>query len=234
MCLQWCHVRGWLIDNDLACTGCPLGALAPSAPPCSSCVHHQVDEAGAEICALTHTTLPHRRSCCHHNAPPTAETHIPLDLLPIAPWVTSRWGDDPAALLATHHSAPGVAFDDAERPALALADLATPLLYGVPAAQWPSAVDVPVWEPTPPPPPHLDAAIAYLERLEAGEEGAAERQALIALCHEQPLDTVVEPWRTRLTEALTGLDLPLYPEHLCTPSHSPEKGVVGRPPSPQA
>ena len=142
MCLQWCHVRGWLIDNDLACVGCPLGVLAPSAPSCETCAHHQVDAGGAEVCALTHTALPHRRSCCHHNAAPAAETHIPLELIPIAPWVTARWGDDPEALLATHHSAPGVAFDDEERPALVLADLATPLVSGILSAQWPAAVYV--------------------------------------------------------------------------------------------
>ena len=234
MCLQWCHVRGWLIDNDLTCVGCPLGVLAPSAPPCETCAHHQVDAGGAEVCALTHAALPHRRSCCQHNAAPAAETHIPLELIPIAPWVTARWGDDPEVLLATHHSAPGVAFDDEERPALVLADLATPLVYGIPAAQWPAAVDMPAWKPTPPPPPHLDAAIAYLERLEAGEEGAAERDALIALCQTSPLDTLVELWRARLSEALAGLNLPLNPEHPCTPLLSPEKEAAGRHPSPQA
>jgi len=67
MCLQWCHVRSQLIDNDLSCAlWCADDIrLAHAAETCDTCRHYH-----AGVCALTRERVPLARTCCHHNAEP--------------------------------------------------------------------------------------------------------------------------------------------------------------------
>ncbi len=68
MCLQWCHVRGLLVDNDISCTQlCPDEIrLAHEKKNCRNCIHHQPDDVG--LCLLTHEIIPLSETCCHWNA----------------------------------------------------------------------------------------------------------------------------------------------------------------------
>ena len=68
MCLQWCHVRGLLVDNDIPCVQlCPDETrLAHERKNCRGCRHYLPSEIG--ICLLTHEIIPLAETCCHWNA----------------------------------------------------------------------------------------------------------------------------------------------------------------------
>lgn len=156
MCLQWCHVQRWLINNDLECTGCDRGAAndLPAEWSCADC-RHLLRPAGAlPHCALSHAPLPLLRRCCHWQAEPAFEETGRL-----APWLA------------------GAA---RERYAAALGDLSIPLVYGVPAGAWAEAIEPDDCEqPDEPLDPQRRAAIEVA--IEACERGTARQQVLSTL-----------------------------------------------------
>lgn len=117
MCLQWCHVQRWLIDNDLECAGCERGAASdlPGEWSCAGCSHLRQAAGAAPSCALTRARLPLLGRCCHWQAEPVLEETARL-----APWLAA---------------------EDRQLGSLRLGDLSVPLVYGVPADAWPAAVD---------------------------------------------------------------------------------------------
>lgn len=113
MCLQWCHVRRWLINNDQLCEGCELQRVAelPAAWSCASCTHRVMRSDEADRCGLTGAGLPLAGRCCHWCVP--LSTPAPAEPQG-APW-----------LGACNHDA-----------------MSVPLVYGVPAAGWEEALGI--------------------------------------------------------------------------------------------
>lgn len=71
MCLQWCHVRRIVIDNDLPCAlWCSDEIrLAQRERRCADCRHHQALPGSPRgLCLLTKELTPLSQTCCHHNA----------------------------------------------------------------------------------------------------------------------------------------------------------------------
>lgn len=140
MCLQWCHVRDCLIDNDIPCERiCPEEIrLAQAGNTCSTCAHCRGD-----TCSLTHEHLPRKRWCCHHN----------VELKPFD-FVVLRAGENvPRELLAIHgvetvrdlfgqvESAPDLPEDaPTDGVVMAAKELSVPLVYGVCSACWEEAL----------------------------------------------------------------------------------------------
>lgn len=145
MCLQWCHRRMQVIDNDLACAPyCPFGDLYhPDAPApegdvaCATCVHRHGAGEGA-WCGLTRSPLPMHRRCCHHNVSPTdlTQTRV-VRTADCAPWTLWMHGVATAQeLFAVSDTAPpGTARGDGAVE-VSLDALSVPLVYGAPAAWW--------------------------------------------------------------------------------------------------
>lgn len=157
MCLQWCHVRRWLINNDLECSGCERGVASdlPAEWSCAGC-QHLLQPAGAEsCCALTGAQLPLAGRCCHWRAELVLEASSAL-----APWLAGA-GRDLSAGKPGH--------------------LSIPLVYGVPAGAWADAFASDDCEPLGEPlDPRRRAAIeAAIESCEPG--GSALQPALCAL-----------------------------------------------------
>ena len=140
MCLQWCHVRDMLIDNDLPCKAqCPASVrLAHAQKRCNTCRHYQDG-----LCALTHEIVPLAETCCHWNAFPRSGT------------VTLRLGQTVSPVLLALHGAASVReiFDIVDTapvlpkgtpedgfPVHIERDLAVPLVYGVTALDWDAAL----------------------------------------------------------------------------------------------
>lgn len=156
MCLQWCHVQRWLIDNDLECTGCERGAASdlPGEWRCADCLHLRQPAGAAPSCALTRARLPLLGRCCHWRAEPVQETAR------LAPWLVPEARD--LGML---------------RPG----DLNIPLVYGVPAGAWAEAIEP---DACGPPDEPLDfrrrlAIEAAIDACEAGD--TALRRAMRAL-----------------------------------------------------
>jgi hypothetical protein len=84
MCMQWCHVRNILIDNDLSCTlWCPDEIrLAYQHAGCQDCKHYQPFRARdlRGTCALTHEMVPLSQTCCHYNVTVNTQTTVTLHL----------------------------------------------------------------------------------------------------------------------------------------------------------
>jgi len=184
MCLQWCYIQGWLIDNDLPCGACPAYGRSPVAA-CVTCVHRR-EGAHGPLCVLTHAPLPHAGGCCHHNADRGRDRDaLPWDALPVAPW-----------LPAAHLRAP-----DGE-VWLRLADLAVPLVYGVTADAWETAVALPPAEPIPDAPPHVARAMDVLEALSEGGDPTRASSQLVALLAVTPLEEIPTYWRSIVAETV--------------------------------
>jgi hypothetical protein len=142
MCLQWCHVRRLLVDNDIPCALlCPDAIrLAQVEQHCRRCMHYQPAEIG--LCLLTHEIIPLAGNCCHWNA--AIEGGEVLLFL----------GENvPEALAAAHgvetttqifemvESAPELPEDRPEEGLpMQIEELAVPLVYGVVAADWDRAL----------------------------------------------------------------------------------------------
>lgn len=180
MCLQWCHQRKWLIDNDMPCHGCPLAD--PPAGVCDRCRHRRAGESG-ESCALTRMPLPRIRGCCHAEAEIADLGDLtPLAAVQAAPWTLEHFGaSSPAALVLAHPSQPAIVIGPDGCAALRLRDLATPLVYGVPSGAWESALSPAAHgnEVTPSLPPSM--ATLALQALEAVQRNESAGAALAAL-----------------------------------------------------
>ena len=137
MCLQWCHVHAWLIDNDLPCIGCDRGEAQrlPVAWSCASCVHHVARDGQTALCALTRETLPLIGRCCHWQAERTAAAQLSIGDADVAPWLSGTV----IAVFAASPSAPSVTLD-ACRVVVELGALSVPLVYGVSAPDWDAAL----------------------------------------------------------------------------------------------
>jgi len=205
MCLQWCHVQGWLIDNDLPCWDCAAYGLPPAAS-CATCLHRRDGDA-APLCSLTKTALPYVGGCCHHNADLGAQAAIRLvcDEVPVAPWLlAAHRAATVAELLAGHHSAPELELHDG-RAWLRRDSLTVPLIYGVTADAWESAVAVPPSDPIPDAPPHFAAALEVLEALLSNDDPTPAYARLCALLVETPLEALPDYWRGTVAETLALL-----------------------------
>lgn len=142
MCLQWCHVRNLLIDNDLDCgLWCPDAIrLARQAERCESCAHFF---PARRQCRLTGEKAPLARTCCHHNIPLRRLEKVVLRLgETVPPQLLQAHGiRSLAELFLVVDSAPapppGNPADGIELDARCLS---VPLVYGVRARCWEKAL----------------------------------------------------------------------------------------------
>lgn len=141
MCLQWCHVRGIVLDNDLPCAlWCPENIrLAQQGKRCPDCLHYR-----AGTCALTAMQTPLAQTCCHFNAPlrpPGTQVRLKLgDTVP--PDLLRAHGIQTVAeLFQVVESAPDLPPDASPDDILLDAHhLSLPLVYGVRARCWDKAL----------------------------------------------------------------------------------------------
>lgn len=200
MCLQWCHVRSWLIDNDLPCTGCDRSDVErlPAAWSCVSCTHLIAREGQAGICGLTRESLPLAGRCCHWRVDLTPTATLALSTAELAPWLADA--GEVAEVFAASPSAPPISFDAAGRIVVAIDDLSVPLVYGVPAPDWDAALG---WDMSTPAYSEVslddERLVAITTALEALEQGApALEQALLfvtAVIGPGDLADLPEGWR---------------------------------------
>ena len=134
MCLQWCHVRSLIVHNDHACLHCERSfRLAKQAEDCSTCAHY-----AGENCGLTKTAIPAARTCCHHNA-----ILLNVDILEL----TTEKNILPMQLIQYQVGSLKELFwlvESAPEPLelpndvlqVRMADLALPMVYGIPSQEW--------------------------------------------------------------------------------------------------
>ncbi|MEP0805691.1 MAG: hypothetical protein HRF47_09390 [Chloroflexota bacterium] len=140
MCLQWCHVRSLLIDNDLPCAlWCPDEVrLAQQGRRCAECRHHR-----AGICALTHERTPLAQTCCHFDAPVQPLETVRLKRGETVPeqLLRAHGIQTVAELFLVVDSAPDLPQDaQADEIRLDARLLSVPLVYGVRARCWDKAL----------------------------------------------------------------------------------------------
>ena len=143
MCLQWCHVRSVLVDNDIPCDRlCPDEIrLAQQDKHCRDCIHH---EPGEEIglCRLTHEITPLAETCCHWNA--AIERGEVLLVLGenVPPALAQAHGvESTAQIFEMVDTAPELAADRPEEGIpMRIEDMAVPLVYGVVSMDWDAAL----------------------------------------------------------------------------------------------
>ena len=140
MCLQWCHVRNALIDNDLPCEMlCPESIrLAHAAETCETCIHYV-----AGLCALTKERIPQSRTCCHWNADPMFFDVVVLHLgVNVPSELMAAYGANSIREIFDQvDTAPDLPPDaPADGIVLNARDLTLPLVYGVCADCWEQAI----------------------------------------------------------------------------------------------
>jgi len=217
MCLQWCHVRSWLIDNDLPCTGCDLRdpQLLPVSWSCASCTHLRPRDGQAGICGLTRETLPLADRCCHWRVEVAPSAALVLSAAELAPWLAEA--TDVAEVFAASPSAPSIACDPTSRVIVAIDDLNVPLVYGVPACDWDAALG---WDRCAPATPEVMIddvrLVAIMTALEALEQGApALEQALrslAAILGPADLAELPEGW-SQIVSQFMALGREVYRDH---------------------
>ena len=171
MCLQWCHVQCWLINNDLPCTGCPSGdpQRLPAPLACATCTQHVAQAGTRGICMLTREQVPLAGRCCHWNADAQTTSPLVLGTADLAPWLHAPRGV--AGVFDDSETAPEVAVDAQQRVTVNLDDLSVPLVYGVPSADWDAAlgwVRPPASTPLPTASPQVDAVLDALACVATG------------------------------------------------------------------
>jgi hypothetical protein len=192
------------MDNDLPCDDCAAYGQPPVAA-CATCPHQRTGAHGP-VCRLTTAPLPTVGGCCHHGAVARVTPALALDALPVAPWLLAAHRvATAAALLARHPSAPELERRDG-RVWLRLDDLAVPLVYGVTADAWDTAIALPAPDTIPDAPPHFHAALEALEALHADGDPAPASARLRRLLVATPLETLPAYWRGTVTETLALLD----------------------------
>jgi len=215
MCLQWCHVLHSVIDNDHPCTWCTHFSPGPPAADrtCADCAHRTQRVGQQPFCALSKSPLPSRQSCCHWNVVPDAGPLLLLSNEDVAPEVLQLWGVETlAALFAHSESAPVHTLAPDGRVQVALADLALPLVYGVPVTEWESALtegadQQQAEEHVVAPPRVVEALIALLDTLaerymSSTKQEAARQMLRTTLACELAGKRLPEPWPTLIAEAL--------------------------------
>ena len=212
MCLQWCHTTKRLIDNDLPCIGCdhfPYRA-APAREACTSCAHVVTPDGARPFCGLSKAPLPLTQHCCHWNVELESRPILLLSDTDIAPGVLDMWGvASVRELFNRSDSAPEVQEKADGRIQVALDELAVPLVYGVPAAQWDLALaeDTGDWAAnvnTEVPSKVAAAVVALLDALDghSDADGDAAYEGLFATLSRHPIGELPEPWPAMISEAL--------------------------------
>lgn len=195
MCLQWCHVRGLVIDNDLPCTGCtrfPAHSL-PVQEHCSTCIHMKQENGAQALCALSRMPLPKIGRCCHYNVVEDDRRTVQLSTAHVAPEVLQIWDvADVAELFAQSASAPDYAVVEGLIH-VDLWDLALPFVYGVPAPFWGAALSE-TFQATTAPTEIIETIIAIAEADALNEDAKEQRQHLRLLLKKYPRETIPEDW----------------------------------------
>lgn len=204
MCLQWCHVRRWLINNDFVCTGCDYGdpQRLPAQFSCRTCAHRVVQVSTEDMCGLTHEYLPVVRRCCHWNVAPCSAITLVLKNDDLAPWIQGPQGV--VGVFNESDTAPDVVVDGEQRVAVTLDELSVPLVYGVPSPNWDDALGLEPLQPIPglqpAPTPDVDALVEALGCIEEGGPVlVAALDALIATLHPNALVCTEVTWRNYVT-----------------------------------
>ncbi len=146
MCLQWCHVRGLLVDNDIPCEQlCPDAIrLAQREKNCRNCTHYQAGEIS--LCLLTHEITPLAETCCHWNA-----TIQSGDVLLILGKTVPRTLAQAHGVKSTRQifemvdTAPELEENTpAEGIPMRIEEMAVPLVYGILSIDWDDALYPPI------------------------------------------------------------------------------------------
>ena len=203
MCLQWCHVRRILIDNDVSCAGfCALARSLPADWSCATCRHHVVraghrgedGESRKGLCGLTHLDLPRQGACCHYSVELTPGDE-PLWLGPdqLAPTVGVRTASRTAAeAFAQSDTAPEVERDAAGRVRVPVKALAVPDVYGLPSDAWPE--QVPADDRRAVSLALVDDVLRLLDLVAGGQYADAEHWSLKLQALHGPFDRYPSPW----------------------------------------
>jgi hypothetical protein len=207
MCLQWCHVRRLLIDNDLPCSGCTRfpAFLLPQEEGCQSCQHRREQDGKPAFCSLSQMPLPKAGRCCHWNAEVDTRSEIRLTTADVAPDVLVIWDANTVAeLFARSETAPDYEPAGSESVRVSLDDLALPFVYGVPAAQWEAALDgAAIVQGNDVP---IELGHTVLALLEAAEEPSETYQqariALDKLLEQHPFESLPMAWQELVASAL--------------------------------
>jgi hypothetical protein len=147
MCLQWCHVRNILIDNDLSCAvWCPDETRrAHQHARCQDCPHYQPFRARGlrGTCTLTHEMVPLSQTCCHYHASVNTQPLVTLHLgTTVLPELLQAHGIATVReLFRVIESAPELPPEPpSEAIPIRMAQLTLPLVYGVAALCWEKAL----------------------------------------------------------------------------------------------
>lgn len=142
MCLQWCHVRGLLVDNDIPCRLlCPdTIRLAQAEKNCRSCVHYLPSDVA--LCLLTHEIAPLSETCCHWNVT-IQQGEVLLVLGETVPreLAKAHGVDSTHQIFEMVETAPEL---DQTLPeegiSMKIEEMAVPLIYGVVSTDWDTAL----------------------------------------------------------------------------------------------
>ena len=142
MCLQWCHVRGLLVDNDISCAQlCPNAIrLAQREKNCRNCTHFQSSEVG--LCLLTHEITPLAENCCHWNASiQSGDVLLVLGETVPSALAQAHGVESTSQIFEMVDTAPELEENTPpEGISMHIEEMAVPLVYGLKAADWDDAL----------------------------------------------------------------------------------------------
>jgi len=144
MCLQWCHVRSLLVDNDIPCELlCPTEIrLAQEDKSCRTCSHYQ--PAGeVDLCLLTHEITPLAENCCHRNAAiEGGEVLLVLGKTVPEALAKAHGVESTAQIFEMVETAPELEENTPEEGiSIRIEELSVPLVYGLIATAWDEALN---------------------------------------------------------------------------------------------
>jgi hypothetical protein len=143
MCLQWCHVRSILVDNDIPCSMlCPdTIRLAQAEKNCRSCTHCQPGD-GCDLCLLTHEITPLAENCCHWNAAiEGGEVLLVLGKTVSKALAKAHGVESTAQIFEMVDTAPELEENAPEEGIpIRIEELSVPLVYGLIASAWDEAL----------------------------------------------------------------------------------------------
>jgi len=144
MCLQWCRVRGILVDNDIPCSQlCPDEIrLQHEDKNCQNCRHYFREGEEVGVCLLTHEIIPLAETCCHWNAnQQSGEVILVLgETVPLA-LAQAHGVETTRQIFEMVDTAPELEEDTPnEGIHMRIEEMAIPLVYGVVSMDWDSAL----------------------------------------------------------------------------------------------
>lgn len=146
MCLQLCHVRQIILDNDLSCSPhCPpIYREAHSEDSCVMCAHRvdrKIEGKGA-LCNLTRLPLPKAQRCCHWNATILTDEKMIVTPDTLAPGLMRAHRVQSVSELfgVVENTAETFVVRDQNSVEVMVRDLALPDQYGVPDYEWERAL----------------------------------------------------------------------------------------------